>query len=639
MHKKNSYDFCLFSIPPDGKRVIWEITNTCNYACSYCIFSSGAQKHTDELTTQEVIRTLKEFKKSWITDLKITWGEPFIRKDMIDILTYAAQEWFTIDISTNASLITDEIAEKLSKIHLKYIHISLDSHKESTQSLVRGTWSFARTCAWIRYLVHHGIYTRIGTLIFQKNEKEIHAMIKFLIKLNVSEVIFSLMEPVGRMMGNNKIIATRKISSLIQEIESYQKTYQKKIKIWYAFTPENNSLYTNKTSQTAPHLCPGADKFYYINNKGQVSPCTWIVQFLKEFQSTETLKTQSFQKITRQWFAIKKFRELITRLASYGLTWCPKSFLSIFKECTTIQELFSGDFENNITKNGKYSNCSRLYAFATENISWYYPLCDFKDKHLLSVGSSWDHAINALCLWAKHVDCFDINLLSKFFIDLKCTALKYLNFTTFKNFFFRNTSHAFSKTIYDKLAPYLQISSRYFFDELYRYYTTWLCIRESILFNNIYDTKEAKINNNIYVKNNSQYLAARQAIKKNQIYFMHSSLQDICQNNILAEKKYDAILLSNISDYSKNMFPDTQYLQTFKTEIVDYLLQHTAKCGLLMIGYVYESNPKTYRSSIDNPDLRKKIFSYKGYKEIEIPSVLDPNQKDIFIYVKKNHEE
>jgi hypothetical protein len=56
-------------------------------------------------------------------------------------------------------------------------------------------------------------------------------MIKFLLKLNVAEVIFSLMEPVGRMTGNNKIISTRKISSLIQEIQSYQKIYQKKIKI------------------------------------------------------------------------------------------------------------------------------------------------------------------------------------------------------------------------------------------------------------------------------------------------------------------------------------------------------------------------------------------------------------------------
>jgi hypothetical protein len=141
------------------------------------------------------------------------------------------------------------------------------------------------------------------------------------------------------------------------------------------------------------------------------------------------------------------------------------------------------------------------------------------------------------------------------------------------------------------------------------------------------------------MKNNSQYLAAKKAIKKNQINFIHSSLQDICKNAILAEKKYDAILLSNISDYSKNIFPDTQYLQTFKTEIIDCLLKHTAKYGLLMIGYVYESNPKIYRSSIDNPDMRKKIFSYKGYKEVEIPSVLGPNQKDIFIYVKKNHEE
>ena len=40
----NRYPFCLFRIPENGGRVLWEITNTCNYNCSYCIFSSETKK-------------------------------------------------------------------------------------------------------------------------------------------------------------------------------------------------------------------------------------------------------------------------------------------------------------------------------------------------------------------------------------------------------------------------------------------------------------------------------------------------------------------------------------------------------------------------------------------------------------------
>ena len=59
----NRYPFCLFRIPENGGRVLWEITNTCNYHCSYCIFSSETIKYENELTTDEVKRTIKELSK------------------------------------------------------------------------------------------------------------------------------------------------------------------------------------------------------------------------------------------------------------------------------------------------------------------------------------------------------------------------------------------------------------------------------------------------------------------------------------------------------------------------------------------------------------------------------------------------
>jgi MoaA/NifB/PqqE/SkfB family radical SAM enzyme len=43
-----------------------------------------------------------------------------------------------MDISTNASLITEEIAERLSEMHLEYVHVSLDACTDDVQSSVRG---------------------------------------------------------------------------------------------------------------------------------------------------------------------------------------------------------------------------------------------------------------------------------------------------------------------------------------------------------------------------------------------------------------------------------------------------------------------------------------------------------------------
>ena len=55
----NRYPFCLFRIPENGGRVLWEITNTCNYRCSYCIFSSEAKKIFRRIKTT----TIRRYKK------------------------------------------------------------------------------------------------------------------------------------------------------------------------------------------------------------------------------------------------------------------------------------------------------------------------------------------------------------------------------------------------------------------------------------------------------------------------------------------------------------------------------------------------------------------------------------------------
>lgn len=141
----NRYPFCLFRIPENGGRVLWEITNTCNYHCSYCIFSSEAKEYEDELTTDEVKRTIKDLKENNFTYIKFTGGEPFTRKDMTEILKYASELGFDMDISTNASLITDEIAKELKNIKFPMVHVSLDGHDKETHEYVRGENTFERT--------------------------------------------------------------------------------------------------------------------------------------------------------------------------------------------------------------------------------------------------------------------------------------------------------------------------------------------------------------------------------------------------------------------------------------------------------------------------------------------------------------
>ena len=309
----NRYPFCLFRIPENGGRVLWEITNTCNYHCSYCIFSSEAQKYDNELTTDKVKRTIKDLKENNFTYIKFTGGEPFTRKDMTEILRYASEMGFDMDISTNASLITDEIAEELKSFNFPMVHVSLDGSDKYIHEYVRGKNTFEKTLKGIKCLTKRKIYTRIGTVIYKENENKLEDIINLAIELNANEIIFSFMEAVGRLDGDENIVSKRKISSVKEELEKLAEKYKEQIKVKYSFSE-------NKTKGSDGY-CPAVNKFLYINNLGQVSPCTWIVSQNPEYKSQLTLKNNSFKEIINS----EPIQKYLKYIKENNIKGCPAS--------------------------------------------------------------------------------------------------------------------------------------------------------------------------------------------------------------------------------------------------------------------------------------------------------------------------
>ncbi len=227
--KRNEYDFCLFSIKKDWARVIWEVTNACNYECSYCIFSSHWKDPIDELPTESIIWALQEMYENGYRYLKITWGEPFVRKDLPEIIHFASQLWYKIDISTNASLITESVIKKIQGANIEYIHISLDGCTKEMQEMVRWKWTFLPTVRGIKLFKKYWWYVRIWTVLHRSNEYMLSEIIDFVISLWSDEVIFSFMEPVWRMRHDQKspLLATRSAEECWIEITSLQEKIRK----------------------------------------------------------------------------------------------------------------------------------------------------------------------------------------------------------------------------------------------------------------------------------------------------------------------------------------------------------------------------------------------------------------------------
>jgi radical SAM protein with 4Fe4S-binding SPASM domain len=290
MDEFETYDFCLFRLPKDGGRVIWEITHSCNYDCHYCIFACGKNnKAKDELSTEEVINTLYQLKEKKFTHLKFTGGEPFIRNDFLTILKEAYKLGFTSDVSTNGSLITEEKAKEIKESHLQMVHVSLDGHNKEIHEIARGENTYDRTIKGINNLVKNNIYVRLGTVIFNKNDEYLEEMVNSAINLDVNEIIFSYMEPVGRIQDDYSLISKKTTDEIKPILDNLSNKYKNQIKISYSFSEKNNNNCDGK--------CPGLNKFLYVDNLGKISPCPWIVEKYPKYQSIKTLKEKSLNEL------------------------------------------------------------------------------------------------------------------------------------------------------------------------------------------------------------------------------------------------------------------------------------------------------------------------------------------------------
>ncbi|SDY45913.1 GTP 3',8-cyclase MoaA [Tindallia californiensis] len=118
------------------------ITDLCNMRCLYCMPEEGIQKksHKNMMSYEEMITLVKASVPLGINKLRITGGEPLVRRGVVDLIySLAAIEGINeITMTTNGSLL-EEMAEPLKKAGLTRFNISIDSLKEERyKEITRG---------------------------------------------------------------------------------------------------------------------------------------------------------------------------------------------------------------------------------------------------------------------------------------------------------------------------------------------------------------------------------------------------------------------------------------------------------------------------------------------------------------------
>lgn len=107
------------------------VTDRCNFRCKYCVPASpfAVIEHNKIARYEEILRVTKLACELGITKVRITGGEPFVRKNIFSFLEKlcAFESLKDISITTNGSLLTREKIENLISLGIKRLNFSLDT--------------------------------------------------------------------------------------------------------------------------------------------------------------------------------------------------------------------------------------------------------------------------------------------------------------------------------------------------------------------------------------------------------------------------------------------------------------------------------------------------------------------------------
>jgi len=160
-----------------------ELTFRCNNNCVHCYCNISANDRSEmakEMNTFMINNIFDQITDEGCLYLLITGGEPLLRSDFREIYLYAKKKGLLITLFTNATMITEEMADFLSEWKPLSMEITLYGMTEETYEKVTGIpGSYRRCMDGIKRLIERNIPLELKTIAMSVNCHEIKDMKKY----------------------------------------------------------------------------------------------------------------------------------------------------------------------------------------------------------------------------------------------------------------------------------------------------------------------------------------------------------------------------------------------------------------------------------------------------------------------------
>lgn len=196
------------------------LVERCNLRCFYCMPAEGIPltPKSDIMTYEEIFQIAKIFVDHGVTKIRLTGGEPLIRKDFSSVLEKLASLPVELSITTNAVII-DKFVDTLKLHRVNNINVSLDSLQREKFHKITLRDRFETVYENILLLIQKGFNVKLNAVLIRGvNDDEVLDFINLTKDLPVSVRFIEFMPFDGNKWEMDQMVSLKEVMDKVKTV-------------------------------------------------------------------------------------------------------------------------------------------------------------------------------------------------------------------------------------------------------------------------------------------------------------------------------------------------------------------------------------------------------------------------------------
>ncbi len=181
--------------------VVWNCSRRCNLRCIHCYADSRNEDYEGELTGAEARKMIDDLAAFGAPVLLFSGGEPLMRRDLLDLAAYASSRGIRPVISTNGTLITRRVAERIVAAAVAYVGVSIDGIGETNDYFRGRKGAFDLSLRGIRNCVAAGQKVGLRLTLTRHNVRDLPRIFDLIEREGIDRACFYHLVYSGRGRG------------------------------------------------------------------------------------------------------------------------------------------------------------------------------------------------------------------------------------------------------------------------------------------------------------------------------------------------------------------------------------------------------------------------------------------------------